>query len=553
MKRLLMLFLFAMPLAAQSADEARVLIRSGSLPDLIVYSFPEPVVDAGLPFTIAVGYANRSHTDATNVVITLRNVPAVGRLPENCTFAGDEVTCRIGNLPAVPPGGLPDFRTINVEVIAPDASNRQIPISLQIQGDEVDAIPDTNVFEASTRTYRTFFVTNTNDDGSGSLRTAIHEANASCREAGYCKIAFRIAPGGARWQTITPRTPLPLLVAPAIDVDALVQTRYFTDTNDAGPDVEISGAALREGHGIHFACRASVRGLAINGFPGSAIQSSKATCPDVAEERIHLTPAIERNHLGTDPTGMSAVPNQRGIHLDNAGVSVISENVISGNLRSGIFIESGSALISRNMIGLNRVPNAGLGNGASGIYLGEHSDGTDVADNYIGFNVHFGVSLHPDARYNAFTGNSFQANHNQAIDFGLDGPTDRVPDASNGAFVLMPEITSARYDATRDETIIEGTSRTFNDRHEVWVNLYANDEGDPSGYGEGQYYLGAVKAAQDQSFRFTRKGRPPGRWIAGTTTRINIIGFARTPEVQSICSCGLTSTTSEFGRTVELQ
>lgn len=534
-------------------NEATVILRIVTPPDLMVYSFPEHVVDAGLPFSVPIGYANRSHTDATNVVITLKQVRGVRRLPDNCSFANNEVTCAIGTVPGIPLGGFPDFRTFGVEVIAPDASNQQIPIVLEIKGDQADAVPDSNVYETSTRTYRTFFVTNTNDDGSGSLRAAIHEANASCREAGFCKIAFRIPPTGAKWQTITPVTPLPLLLAPAIDVDALVQARYFADTNDAGPEIELSGAALREGHGLEFACGVSIRGLAINGFPGSGIHSSKATCPPVDEGRINLTRTIQRNYLGTDPTGMTAMPNLRGIHLDAAGVEAITENVISGNLRSGIFIDSANTAISRNMIGLNRVPNAGLGNGASGIYLGEHSDGSDVSDNYIGFNAHFGVSLHPHARYNAFSGNSFQANHNQAIDFGLDGPTEAVPDASNNGTVVRPEITSARYDPLRDETIIEGSSRTTNDRYEVWVNLYANDERDPSGYGEGQYYLGAVKAAQDMSFRFTRKGRPPGRWIAATTTRINIIGFARTPEVQSICGCGFTSTTSEFGRTVEVE
>ena len=83
--------------------------------------------------------------------------------------------------------------------------------------------------------------------------------------------------------------------------------------------------------------------------------------------------------------------------------------------------------------------------------------------------------------------------------------------------------------------------------------IYANDEPDPSGFGEGQYYLGEVKAGEDQRFTFTIAGRAPGRWIAATSTRQNIIGLARTPKPDGICGCGFTTQTSEFSRTVEIE
>lgn len=537
-------------------NQTLIVIPHITPPDLDLFSFPPHVVDAGLPFTLRVGYLNRANTAAENVVITVfsPHFRAAGTLPQNCTFTGSTVTCTIGDLPGRPPGTFPDFtKAVELNLVAPDVSNADVPITIQIRGDGTDFRPDSNLLQTSTRTYRTFFVTNSSNDGGGSLRQAILDTNDTCREHGFCKIAFRIPPGSGKWITITPQTALPVLAAPGVDVDGLVQARYFSDTNDVGPEIEISGGALREGNAFTYGCDASFRGMAINGFPGTAIESVNVTCPRPTETRVSYLSIIERNYLGTDPTGMTAVPNMRGIHLGFGSPWFISDNVISGNLRSGIFVDRGAPLIQRNMIGVNRVPNAGLGNGASGIYIGPDGDGTDARDNYIGFNAHFGIALHAAARYNAYHGNSFQYNVNQAIDFGMDGPTDAVPEPNSASgLVHMPEITFARYDPVADETLIEGSSRTNIENYEVWVNLYSNDEPDPSGYGEGQYYIGAVKANRDHSFRLHMKGRPLGRWISATTTRINIIGLARSPRIEAVHGSGFVTTTSEFGRTVEL-
>jgi len=534
-------------------DQVLAVIRILTPPDLFVHSFPPQVVDAGLPFTLHVGYGNHAYTDAHDVTLVLSgHFATVGKLPANCTYNGS-VVCALGDLPAPPLGQVAPARQLEFELVAPDASAAAVPIQIQIHAaNEEDFRPGTNVAEVATRTYRTYFVTQPGDSGSGSLRSAIETANGDCRESGLCKIAFRIPPAATRWLTITPQSPLPRVTAPAIEVDADTQRRYFSDTNSDGPEIELSGARLTSGHGLELGCGGDVRGFAINGFPGSGIHTSRATC--VTEGGIQSGMQIERNYVGTDPTGMTAVPNGRGITLEDGGW-VVQANVISGNLRSGVAVENARAITRENVIGLNRTVTAGLGNGASGVYLAERAAGSDVFDNYIGFNAHAGVSLHPKMTYSAIFGNSFQANHSLAIDFGLDGATAEVPDDSARENpVRMPVIDSARYDAASDETIIEGDSRTYRDRHEVWMHVYANDERDPSGYGEGQYFLGKVLADREGGrFRFTMKGRPPGRWIAATTTRINIIGFARAPEPQFISGAGLTATTSEFGLAVEMQ
>ena len=514
-------------------------------PDLAVYTFPPQVVDAALPFDLRVIYTNASRTAATDVEVQL-DIPGIGSVvsaPPGCTAAGFHITCDIGDVPAAPG----EFGQLDFVLMAPDQSARSLPVAVAIYGAEDDLKPDSNFVERATTTFRTFFVTNTTDDGSGSLRQALHDANAACNDNSVpCKIAFRIANAAEKWLTIRPQSPLPA-VNVSVAVDGAVQANYNSDSNPHGPEIEINGESVRAGNGIESArgCLI-VRGLTINGFPGSGIHLGGGGC---AERQI-----VEENYIGTDPTAMRAVPNQRGVVSTGPGgsdPSPIRRNVISGNTRSGIFVASGELRISENIIGLTRGATAPLGNGASGVYLGPGSFGTDVIDNYIGFNQHFGISLDRGARYSAFRGNSFQANWNLAIDFGLDGPTTDVPDESTlDRPVRRPIIGSAVYNAAADQTRIEGSTETHRDRHQVWVDVYANDEPDESGYGEGQYFLGTVMADFDGHFSLTIKGRPPGPWIAATSTRLNIIGFAKAPRPTAIHGSGLVSTTSEFSRTV---
>lgn len=518
-------------------------------PDLTIDVFPVRVVDAGLPFALTFHYSNFARTPATDVVIEIDvHGTTVRRMPTNCNATGSLVRCHV---PELPQGFGP---SVVLELVAPDASAQLLPIIASIHGKEDDLFPETNSVAKETRTFRTFFVENTSDTGSGSLRSAMTAANAECGDGWPCKIAFRIPNGGAKWLTIRPETPLPPLHM-AITIDGAMQAAYIGDSNPDGPEIEISGTRLTSGHGIESTCPTEIRGLAINGFPGSGIDiHARSRCLGGAPfgPAGYDAPLIEHNHLGTDPTGMTAIPNERGLVI-SYGSFTVQRNVVSGNRRSGLTVEGRNVMIRANTIGLDRAHTKDLGNGASGVYVGPGSVGTDVIDNYIGFNHHFGVSLDPRAAYSSMRGNSLQANWSLAIDFGLDGPTMEVPDASSSNPVRRPIILRANYNEALDATIVEGTSETTRERHEVWVAVYSNDEPDPSGYGEGQYYLGEVKADSLGRFVFSYPGRAPGKWVAATSTRQNIIGFARTPETQGICGCGYTTQTSEFSRTVAVE
>jgi hypothetical protein len=222
----------------------------------------------------------------------------------------------------------------------------------------------------------------------------------------------------------------------------------------------------------------------------------------------------------------------------------VAGSLVSGNLYSGVFVWRSQAAVGESRIGINRALDGPLPNGASGIFVSESSSVT-VYDSHVSFNVHSGISVAPQGKLIATT-SSFQANRQLAIDYGLDGVT---PD---GGPLAAPAIDSARYDPATGITTIEGTaplihSSSFED---TTVSVYANDASDPTGYGEGQYFLGSITLARNGDGRFSLKHRGDlrGKWVAATTTHVAYLVFAAAFPIEPFQSRG----TSEFGRSLEV-
>jgi hypothetical protein len=392
----------------------------------------------------------------------------------------------------------------------------------------------------------TIAVTNTNDDGSGSLRAAIDEANASCNGRDFCRIVFRIE-GTQPWYTIRPTRPLPSLRVNNIQIDGASQEAFGGNRNPIGPEIELNGSLQPDGNGLHVqSCQSSVNGLAINGFAGNGVLIETRTC-----DPMSISGWLGANYIGTDPRGETAVPNTRGVWVESpAGAlnfhTTIADNVISGNRRSGIFVASGPQKITRNIIGLNATHTAGLSNGASGVAVLVEGSGTDIDDNFIGFNHHFGVGLAQGTKKVSLSGNSFQANWQLAIDYGMDGVSPQ------GA-VAIPEITRVTYadGVTTIEAVTDTRLGTF-----PRLFFYANDAPDPSGYGEGQYALGMsmLSGSEERTFVFRYPGDLRGKWVTATAMHVHYYGFLRDPgpgkngEWQ-----GFVTTSSEFSRAVEVK
>jgi uncharacterized delta-60 repeat protein/CSLREA domain-containing protein len=195
-----------------------------------------------------------------------------------------------------------------------------------------------------------FTVTTAADDGPGSLRQAILEANATANDpAGPDIIQFQI---GSGLQTITPLSALPT-ITDAVTIDGWSQPGF------AGtPLIELDGESAGNGHGLSIqAPDTTIRGLVINRFSYDAIA-------------LFLAPNawIAGNYIGTDPTGLIAEGNGSGIIVGYSNGAIIGAN------------GEGNDLLERNLISAN--------GGDDGVGIGlDHSNGVTVRGNYLGTDI----------------------------------------------------------------------------------------------------------------------------------------------------------------------
>ena len=247
---------------------------------------------------------------------------------------------------------------------------------------------------------RTFWVTNTNDAGGGSLRQAILDANAHAGLADT--IMFDI--GSAPPHGIALSSALPAITDPVI-LDATTQPGYA-----ASPVVELNGAAAGVGAaGLRVnAGGTTIRGLAINRFQAQGILLQAGADANV----------IEANYIGTDPGGTIDLGNSGGgINVYSSNNTIGStdpakRNVLSGNAGHGILLTgpaaTGNSLVG-NYIGTTAAGDAALPNTTMGVNLYNASSnviggGTPGSGNLISGNQGTGIAVQLG------TGNSIRGN-----------------------------------------------------------------------------------------------------------------------------------------------
>ena len=290
------------------------------------------------------------------------------------------------------------------------------------------------------RLLATYVVSNTADSGTGSLRQAILDSNASpVRDT----IAFSIS---SISKTIEPRSGLPPITDP-VTIDATTQPGY------AGtPIVELSGKQLSNGENglLLKAGLSDVRGLVINQFPGCGIliegpggnriesnyvgtdlsgqlakrngqsgiqvlnsDNNRIGGPGVGNltsgngwEGVRIWGSlshsnwIQGNRIGTDANGLSAVPNLLvGLVLAGSSRNSIvgadgidaddprKGNLVSGNGLDGIRITgSNRNTVAGNWVGVNNTGNAALANNEGGILLDDNATENRIGSNADGIN-----------------------------------------------------------------------------------------------------------------------------------------------------------------------
>ena len=529
-------------------------------PDLTVFLRAPVQQDLALPFALSIFVGNASAFDAHDVDVTVNFRPDVDvrSLPAGCSsVAAGRIVCHASTVPA---------QTIELQPLftptfyAPHAySNGIILFTASVTERESDFDPASNTTTTQSTLYDTFYVSTTANDGAGSLRQAILDANAACAGHEPCAIAFRISETSETpWKTIRISSPLPAITATGLRIDGSTQAAFFGDTNPDGPEIEISGGGTVDGDGLLITrCFGEVAYLAIGGFLRNAISvtGSQEGCTGSLSVR-----ELHHLFLGSDPTGSSARPNGRGIatSVPNGGTVFygpalsIHDCVISGNTGSGIFGTSGLLKITNNRIGVKAHADEPLPNGSSGVFIGAGGFGSNVGPevfnanlepvtdgNVIAFNGESGVAVDNAAAEVSIRNNRIWSNRLLGIDIGQDGPTMSSA-ADSGDPISIPTLTLAHYDPVSNKTIIEGAipavpiTRFFTFK----VNVYAGDTFNPSGFGEGQRPLGVASVIfPGATFHFEADGNLAGQWITATNTRDQIF----------------LSQTSEFSRAIPVQ
>lgn len=214
------------------------------------------------------------------------------------------------------------------------------------------------------------------------------------------------------------------------------------------------------------------------------------------------------NYIGTDMTGNTAIPNDGdGITLSKdlytiIGGSATGEgNLISGNRLAGIRDSGKGLTILGNTIGLNAakveaIPNQyGIMAYSPEIALIGGLSPSQL--NTIAYNLEDGIYIHFSALMKQIKANAIYSNGGLGINLIADAqedPSQVTPndknDGDNGGNNLQnfPILTSVEYTGTISVTgTLNSTASSL-----FTLHFYGNDECDPSGFGEGQAYLGTT-------------------------------------------------------------
>lgn len=266
------------------------------------------------------------------------------------------------------------------------------------------------------------------------------------------------------------------------------------------------------------------QGNLISGNNGDGISISGATATNNS---------VQGNLIGTDVSGTADLGNiHNGAQIGSAANNTIggtasgARNIISGNDENGVSIFGSAAttnLVQGNFIGTDINGTAGLGNTNAGVYIfGAPSNtiggsatgaGNLISDNNAGGIFVTGAT----AQNNQVSANSIFSNGGLGIDLEDDGVTPNdLGDGDTGANVLQnfPVLTSAS--TSGGNTTINGSlNSTANTTFRI--EFFASAKADPSGYGEGQTFLGFTNATTDNNGNVTFSAVLPVLPPAGQT------------------------------------
>jgi CSLREA domain-containing protein len=289
---------------------------------------------------------------------------------------------------------------------------------------------------------------------------------------------------------------------------------------------------------------AYMNGAGHNVIGGSALGAGNVISGNAgAGVRIRMTGAVgnvvQGNFIGTDASGNAILANQAdGISIgDNAsetqvgGTSARERNVVSGNRLVGIvLVDSSRNTIQGNVVGADPSGTRMLGNGGTGIRVEDGSNNKiggagSGAGNVVAFNGGVGVTVavqNGNATGNTVSTNRIFANSLLGIDLGPDGVTQNDGGDDDGGpnnRQNFPVLTSA--------VVQNGVATVLGQLNSevgqtLQIELFESAACDPSGFGEGQAFLGSVTTSTDAdgnaAFTAVAEGAIAGRFVTATAT-----------------------------------
>jgi len=252
-----------------------------------------------------------------------------------------------------------------------------------------------------------------------------------------------------------------------------------------------------------------------NVISGNILSGVRMT-PILSPSRRTVDAQLEGNLIGTDRLGTGALGNFTGVEVTSGtgnligGTSAEARNLISANRGGGIVLTSQGSertMVLGNYIGVDVTGAAPLGN-AAGVVIRNGSalnriGGVNPGEgNRIAFNAGDGVQIGRTlddsfTRNNVVVGNFISDNGGLGIDLGADGVTPNDPgdgDTGPNALLNAPVLvaaTSAGGTTTIGGVLLDVAPGTY------FVDLYASNSCDTSGYGEGAQWLGRVNVTPD--------------------------------------------------------
>jgi hypothetical protein len=169
--------------------------------------------------------------------------------------------------------------------------------------------------------------------------------------------------------------------------------------------------------------------------------------------------------------------------------------VISGNADYGIRISGNGYdnVVEGNDIGTAKNGTGPMGNGQDGVHIQDNANNNTIggtvtgAGNLIEFNGGAGVAVGDNAQYNPILTNTIYSNADLGINL-----------SGNGNQNLQPPTLSSAVSAGKKTTIV-GSLSGFAANTVYLIQFFSNKVADPSGYGEGQTYLGSLQVTTDSN------------------------------------------------------